>query len=141
MREALRKLKNLSHHNFDLLLRIGVVPVSDVRKQNLDVLVAKYQLSLDNFLASFAGGGLTPVDRLVKEDNGKQGYILIDEIQDDLPDLEGLSCRWEPLAAQRGVMLSLLIQSLSNDRHDAAKVYQEILAEITDKLDQDFSKC
>jgi len=138
---SLEKTQNLSHHNFDLLLRIGVVPVSDVRKQNLDVLVAKYQLRPDNFLASFAGGGVTLADLLVKEDNGTQGYILIDEIQDDLPDLEGLSCRWEPLAAQRGAMLSLLIQSLSNDRHDAAKVYQEILAEITDKLGQGFSKC
>ncbi len=140
-REALRKLKNLSHHNFDLLLRVGAVPVSRVRKDNLDVLVAKYQLSPDNFLASFAGGGVTLADRLVKDDDGTEGFIFNDDIMDDLPDLEGLSCRWEPLAAQRGVMLSLLIQSLVTDRDDAANIYQNILAEITEKLGHDFSKC
>lgn len=140
-REALRKLRNLSHHNFDMLLRVGVVPIRDIRKADLDVLVAKYQLSPDNFLASFAGGGVTLADQLVKEDDGTQGYIIEDDIQEDMPDLEGLSCRWEPLAAQRGVMLSLLIQSRSGDRDEAAKVYQSILAEITRDLGQDFSKC
>jgi len=140
-REALRKLRNLSHHNFDMLLRVGVVPISDIRKADLDVLVAKYQLSPDNFLASFAGGGVTLADQLVKEDDGTQGYIIEDDIQEDMPDLEGLSCRWEPLAAQRGVMLSLLIQSRSGDRDEAAKVYQSILAAITRDLGQDFSKC
>jgi len=140
-REALRKLRNLSHHNFDMLLRVGVVPVNDIRKANVDVLVAKYQLSPDNFLASFAGGGVTLADQLVKEDDGTQGYLLEDEILDDMPDLEGLSCRWEPLAAQRGVMLSLLIQSRSGNRDESAKVYQTILAEITENLGQDFSKC
>lgn len=136
-RDALLKTRNLAQSGFGLTLRVGAVPVSRVRRDHIDVLVAKYCLSPGNYLAMFAGGGVGLVDKLVKEDDGTQGYVLADDAGNEEPDLEGLSCRWEPLAAQRGVMLSMLIQALAEDRNEAATTYRRVIAGLTEALGYD----
>ena len=137
VRDALLKTRNLAQSGFGLTLRVGAVPVSRVRRDHIDVLVAKYCLSPGNYLAMFAGGGVGLVDKLVKEDDGTQGYVLADDAGNEEPDLEGLSCRWEPLAAQRGVMLSMLIQALAEDRTEAATTYRRVIAGLTEALGYD----
>ena len=53
---------------------------------------------------------------LIKEDYGTKGYAMMEELDDDAPALEELSCRWEPLMAPRGVMPSKLVQALAEKR-------------------------
>jgi Protein of unknown function (DUF3095) len=93
--DALRRTRRLARDGFGLELRVGLVPVQELRRLGRRVLVAKYQLSPNNHLAMFAGGGLELADRLIKS-----GADFALEEQDDAepPDLHGLSCRWEPTA-------------------------------------------
>lgn len=127
---ALIKTKHLAQNQFGLPLRLGAVPVSRVRQEKLDVLVAKYQLSPGNYLAMFSGGGVGRVDELIKADDGSGGTLIEDEGNGEDVNLEGLSCRWEPLAAQRGVMLSLLIKALPSSHEEATDVYREVLEQL-----------
>ncbi len=131
---ALVKTRHIAMAEFGLDLRVGAVPVHRVRDDNVDVLVAKYRLSPGNFLAVFSGGGVGLVDKLIKADNGTHGYLLNNDGGEGGLDLHGLSCRWEPLAAQRGVMLSMLIQALSSDREKAADIYRQVMAGINEAL-------
>jgi hypothetical protein len=137
---ALLKTKNLAQSRFGLSLRIGAVPVSKVRRGGIDVLVGKFCLSPGNYLAVFTGGGVGLIDKLIKEDDGTQGYAMTEELEDDTPDLEGLSCRWEPLMAQRGVMLSILVQALAESRSEAAATYGEVIKGLTEALGFDPQK-
>ncbi len=137
VREALLKTRNLAQTGFGLSLRVGTVPVVQVRGGDIDVLVAKFRLSPGNFLAVFSGGGVGLVDKLIKQDDGTKGYVLGEDPGEEEPDLEGLSCRWEPLAAKRGVMLSMLVQALSSDSHEAAGTYKKVIAGLTDALGYD----
>lgn len=130
VRQALLKTQALAKTEFGLSLRIGAVPVHRVRNEHVDVLVAKYQLSPGNYLAMFNGGGVGLVDKLIKADDGTRGYLIQDESIEGELDLGGLSCRWEPLAARRGVMLSMLIQALSDDHEDATAVYRDVMARL-----------
>lgn len=132
--QALLKTRDFAQSEFGLTLRVGTVPVHRVRKDKMDVLVAKYKLSPGNYLAVFAGGGVGHVDKLIKEDDGTQGYLISDDTAGEALDLEGLSCRWEPLAATRGVMLSMLIQALSDDREEAAMAYGAVMARVNEAL-------
>ncbi len=140
VRQALLKTRSLAQAGFGLSLRIGAAPVSRVRGAEIDVLVAKFRLSPGNYIAMFAGGGVGLVDKLIKEDDGTQGYLMVEDSPDEMPDLEGLSCRWEPLAAQRGVMLSLLVQALADKREEAAGTYRRVIAGLTEALGFDPQK-
>jgi len=133
---ALSAVRHLSSSSFELALRVGIVPVAQVnRADNCQVLVGKYRLSPHNLLATFAGGGVEQAERWIKS---HPQYLLEEDIAQP-PDLSGLSCRWEPLAAENGVMLSILVQALQTDPHKAATCYRrtiQAINEITAGLDE-----
>ena len=137
VKEALLKTQRLAESGFALSLRVGAVPVSDLRRDGSDVLVAKFRLSPGNYLAMFAGGGVARADALIKNGDGTEGYVFQYDSDAGNPDLEGLSCRWEPLKTQRGVMLSILVHALDTDRESAARVYERVLAELRRELGYD----
>lgn len=138
MREALLKTRSLAHNGFGLELRVGAVPIDVIRGRGMDVRVAKFHLSDGNFLAMFDGGGLALADRLIKADDGTQGFRIDDDIPDQPPDLEGLSCRWEPLQTQRGKMLSILVQALDTDLGAHGAAYQRVLEDLVGILGPNF---
>jgi Protein of unknown function (DUF3095) len=110
--DALLRTRRLAASGFGLELRVGMVPVRELRRRGRRLLVAKYQLSPGNHLAMFAGGGVALADRLIKDGTG---FGLEDREDSGPPDLEGLSCRWEPYRSLHGHMLSLLVRTLDAD--------------------------
>lgn len=56
--------------------------------------------------------------------------MFFDELTDQEPDLEGLSCRWEPLMTQRGVILSILVKVVDEYDEDLTHRYREVLARL-----------
>jgi hypothetical protein len=119
--DALRRTRRLAASGFQLELRVGLVPVQELRRRGRAVLVAKYQLSPGNNLAMFAGGGVELADRLIKTD---PAFALEERDDPEPPDLRGLSCRWEPYRSLRGHMLTLLVRPLEAD---ALALQREIL--------------
>jgi hypothetical protein len=77
---------------------------------------------------------------LIKEDYGTKGYAMTEELDDDAPALEELSCRWEPLMAQRGAVLSILVQALAENRSEAAVTFGEVINGLTEALGFDPQK-
>ena len=122
--DALRRTRRLAGTGFGLELRVGLVPVQELRRRGRGVLVAKYQLSPGNDLAMFAGGGLELADSLIKTD---PAFTLEEQDDPAPPDLHGLSCRWEPYRSLRGHMLTLLVSPLEAD---ALALQREILREL-----------
>jgi hypothetical protein len=131
--KVLLGVRQLAETRFNLSLRVGVVPVASIHNDSRTrVLVGKYQLSPGNVLATFTGGGVNLAEKWIKSE---PGFLLQQKPDDEPPDLNGLSCRWEPLASQNGVMLSLLMQATSEDERVKASLYSsliETIGEITD---------
>jgi hypothetical protein len=121
---ALRRTRRLARDGFGLDLRLGLVPVRELRRRGRRVLVAKHQLSPGNCLAMFAGGGLELADRLIKSG---AAFALDEQDGPAPPDLHGLSCRWEPYRSMRGHMLTLLVRPLAGD---ALALQRDILREL-----------
>ncbi len=126
---ALQRLQGFSEETFGLGLRAAAVPVSRLRAEGHDVRVRKFALSPGNNLAMFAGGGVERADEILKSAPEDDPAILraVDDAQ--APDLEGLSCRWEPLAASRGQMIALMVQPIAADR--ATEVLRQTLAQLS----------
>lgn len=112
--DAICALLATSEIAFGLPLRGAAIPISEIRARGRDVLVRKFQLSPGNHLAMFTGGGLDLAEQMMKENAGKNSFAL-DPANEQLPDLTGLSCRWEPLTPKGGMMLTLMVQPVGND--------------------------
>lgn len=125
---ALRRTRRLAMSQFALDLRIGMVPMAEIRRRGREVLVAKFELSCGNHLAMFTGGGIELADRLVKDEVEGAPFRLPEVEDSEPPDLEGLSCRWEPYRALRGRMLTLLVRPLAVDGRE---LQREVVARIS----------
>jgi hypothetical protein len=127
---ALAGTRALAAAQFGLELRAGMVPVHELKARGRRVQVAKYELSSGNHLAMFAGGGVELAERLIKQGDPSPYEV---EGEAGPPDLNGLSCRWQPHRSRRGRMLTLLAKSIGGDdqRHYASiiKAISEIVGE------------
>jgi hypothetical protein len=104
-RQALAETATWVGEDLDLTLRIGMVPVRDIRAQGHDVRVARYAPSPNISIAMFSGGGLAWADAAMK-----RGEIAVPAAAPGAhPDLSGLSCRYELIPSQRGQVLSLVV--------------------------------
>ncbi len=130
-------LRQMASSKFNLDLRVGVVPVLDLRAHNMDVAVRKYQLSAGNFLAMFTGGGIELAEKLLKSDSDDNKYVLQPDENTGPPSLEGLSCRWEPLAPQGGVMLTMMVKTISSNAAQEQRLVSEVLAAVSEMLGSD----
>ncbi|MEM5584371.1 DUF3095 domain-containing protein [Roseibium sp. AS2] len=108
-REALAGVVDLARQVMELDLRAAAIPVSHLRELGTDIRVRKYRLSPGNHLAMILGDGLAVADRILK-DPAQSAPFVIPVSQSALPPLDGLSCRWEPLPALKGHIVSLILK-------------------------------
>jgi hypothetical protein len=94
-----------SSEEIGLSLRAAVVPVLPIRQAGHDVTVARFQASTEIGYAMFSGGGMAWAEAQMK--SGTYGVAAAPP--GTRPDLTGLSCRFRPLKARNGEILSLLV--------------------------------
>lgn len=87
-----------------LTMRAAIVPMSDIRAQGLDVRVARFQASEAVSYAMFAGGGSSWAEAEMKAGR----YRIEPAPPGTRPDLTGLSCRWNPIEARHGAIVSII---------------------------------
>lgn len=129
-RDALLAVAGMARERFGLDLRVGVVPITAIRTQGADLAVRKLSLSPGNDLALFSGGGLELADALVKDDAPDNPYRERMPVELSPPDLDGLSCRWEPLRAANGVSLTLMLRATAPEPKAQSEVLRGSLAAI-----------
>ena len=126
VKRELVRLGNLAQANYDLELRVGVVPMSEVTSKGLRIEVAKFAAGAAKPIAFIRGGGLSWADSAIK--NQSDTYGVTDKEAGILGEVKDLSCRWQPLKSRKGKVLSILARS-QNGKID-------IYASILDKLEE-----
>jgi len=128
IRAALLGLRVVARERFGLGLRVGGVTVDELRARGAVVLVAKLEISKGLCLAMFAGGGLAEAEALVK---GNKDHLWLEE-DVPAPNLTGLECRWRPIEAEHGEMLSVLVRAMAGGGAgpEAAATYTRVIEEI-----------
>lgn len=123
--EALSHNRTQAKKQFQLDLRIAIIPISEIRRNEKQIRVAKMNLSEGNSIAMIQGNGISLAESLMKKDS----KYLVAEGQIDNGDVTGLECRWDPVHSLRGEILTLIIQAQSPYANDNS-IYQKIVAEI-----------
>jgi DUF3095 family protein len=122
-REALSAVAAWVRDVFGFTLRIALVPVSDIRANGHDVRIARFAASPDVSYAMFAGGGLAYAEQRMKD-----GAFAIPAAEPGtLPDLTGLSCRFDEIKPERGVILSLIVLPRP---HADMKAFNALVSEV-----------
>jgi len=105
LRRAMSTVQMWAKEETGLTLRAALVPVDAIRGAGLEVSVARFQASTHVSYAMFAGGGMAWAEREMKAGR----FVVPPAGPDERPNLNGLSCRWQPIPARQGTILSLLV--------------------------------
>lgn len=122
-REALARVAVWAQAEFGIEMRVALVPVADVRAAGQDVRVARFQVSDGVDYAMFDGGGVNWAEAQMKAG----AYAIPPAAQGSQPDLTGLSCRWSPMPARNGTILSILVSPV-------AGASDEVVTQVYDRI-------
>lgn len=129
---ALAQVRRWAMDEFKFELRAAIVTVSDIRAAGHDVQVARYKISDELDYAMFAGGGVRYAENAMKD--GVFDVPIAPE--GELPNLMGLSCRWTPMVARDGVILSLVVEAAPGADPVALRDSMRRIIDITEGLDR-----
>jgi hypothetical protein len=121
-RTELARVRGMAARDFELAIRVGMVPVKELRRLGRDVLVGRYEPTPGNSFGVFLGGGVGLLEDSIRGRGSNELAALADvpiALDDGAPvDLEGLSCRWDTLHSAHGAMLTLILQGGATDLAD-----------------------
>jgi hypothetical protein len=123
-RDTLAKVQRWALDDLDLQMRVALVPIEDIREAGFDIRIARFQASPDVSYAMFSGGGNRWADARLKE-----GLYSVPKAEAGArPDLTGLSCRWNPIKASHGKIVSIIaVLGRAQDEEAFSKLVVEII--------------
>jgi Protein of unknown function (DUF3095) len=124
-RQALAALRTWAKEAMGLEMRAALVPMREVRDAGLDVRVARFRVSDHASYAMFAGGGASWAEARMKNNE----YAVEPAPSGAAPDLDGLSCRWSPIPARHGAIVSIIaVPGPADDMPAFARLIEAIVA-------------
>jgi hypothetical protein len=130
VKTALAGARAMAKSGFGLELRVGIVPVREVKELGQWVRVGKFQLSEYVAQPAFSGRGWEIAERMIKEPIKGRKYLVEDDWPSDGADFSGLACRWNSIPSVRDCKLSLLVVSTDADPERHSSQYAEIMDQI-----------
>jgi hypothetical protein len=123
---ALESFRANTKANFNLDLRIGVVPVRDIYSAGFKLQIAKYSRSSVFSMPVILGNGLTYAEGLLKDENREFSKSSAAAKE---ADLSGMECRWDqiPVPVDQEEVLTLLIIGKIEPQ---GMIYSKVLGEI-----------
>jgi hypothetical protein len=131
---ALAALVRVAREAFGMELRAGAVPVADLQRDGFEVRVAKHAVSPGVSLAMLAGDGIDEATRRVKRDEERHALRAAAPL--GRAPVEGLECRWRPLASRQGEIVTLLVRARARGAAAQRETYRGVLDFIAATFDE-----
>lgn len=129
-RRALLATRAMAERQFQLKLRVGIVPCADLRAAGRKVLVAKHRMSKYYVQSAFAGGGIEHAEFLIKDPAAGARYRLEAPAAPEDVDFTGLECRWQAVPSRHGETIALIVKSLAPALDAQAAFYDTVLETV-----------
>jgi len=130
-KQALLATRHRAKTEFNMELRIGAVPVSDVIAAKYELKVAKLKVSDNYYQAAFAGEGLSYATELIKQPETASLYNYYEDPRFDIKvDFSGLECRWQDIPSKHSETVSLIVKAMSKDNEINNRVYRDLIEKI-----------
>jgi len=125
---ALAELQTLAKNEYALDLRVSYMPSKEFLSLGNEAKVARLGISKGQSIALFWGDCFALAEILLKArayEPLQRGVFSHTSLS-----LEGLECRWQPLASKKGQIVSVIIKALSKESRENSITYSELLEEI-----------
>lgn len=124
---ALKEHQQNSVENFNVFLRVGSMPASEVFENGYRLKIAKAKMNDYLSIPIILGAGLQFVESVIKRNENR--YENPELIKNFL-NLEGMECRWDRIKPpeEQHEILCLLVNSVNRD--DQAPVYKKVLEKV-----------
>lgn len=127
---ALRGLRKASRKSFGVEMRVGIVPVAQLRAAGHDIEVARYAASPDVSFAMLRGNGIDVGEGWVKDPERSDEFHV--SVTGELyEDFKGFQCRWKPVPSRHGQVASIIVKALSPTTSGRAQTYKEVLDQLS----------
>ncbi|MFV9505192.1 MAG: DUF3095 domain-containing protein [Oscillochloridaceae bacterium umkhey_bin13] len=136
-RAALASLRTLTAERLELELRVGIVPVADLRAAGYSVLVARVAIA-EHYAQALFSGGLAYAEALIKDPVLGQTYLINESADPEQADLSGLECRWQDIPSRHGETVSLLVTAHDQPEAGCATTIREVLEAISTSYGSDY---
>jgi hypothetical protein len=137
VKKALLGTRQIGMKAFGLDMRMGIVPIKDIISAGHSVKISKLQLAPHFAQAVFTGDGLSYAEKVVKDPDLGEKYMLVDNGIQYGANFGGLECRWEDIPSKHGETVSLLVKAVddsdktTNHSHtDKSEIYKVIINKI-----------
>jgi hypothetical protein len=118
----------MAQASFDLVLRACVVPVDWVRREGLEVLVARHRVSEHYVQCALFGGGALHVERLLKR-GGLPEDFRVEADGDAQADYGGLECRWSEIPSPHDETVAVIVDA-TGTKGSALSTYSAVMQHI-----------
>lgn len=130
-REALMATQRMASEQFNLDLRVGIIPVRDVLEEGYTIRLTKLLVSENFQQAIFTGGGISQAERLLKDPERGKKYLLQAQSGVELnADFSGFECRWNEIPGKHEETVSLIVQAIVPDTQEQYDLYSDVLDKI-----------
>ncbi len=129
-RQVLLSTQKFAQQEFQLDLRVGIVPLSSIQKANYSIEVAKSKISKKYDQAVFNGGGIAYAEQLVKDPSTSKKYSVKEELIYCEADFSGLVCPWQDVPNPYGEIVSLIVKALSRDSKQRNCTYRGLIENL-----------
>jgi len=127
-RSVLGASRRIGQAQYDLDLRVAIIPISFIRQRGYDLRVARYAASDIYVQAIFFGGGITYAEECLKTPGIEEYRISASDTAASV-DFSGLECRWQEVKQQDKEVITLLAKP--NPRLSSPEpVYERLLNEM-----------
>jgi len=130
-RTALSATREMAQAQFDLELRVGIVPVLHVHLAGYKIRVARLEVSENFSQAIFTGNGLSHAETLLKQNEAYR----IEAIDQAVADFSGFECRWNAIPSRYDETISLMVMATNDDAvyTDVLKIIRDIYGNAEDR--------
>lgn len=129
-KDALLATQLVAKSEFNLVLRVGVVPVLTVMEAGFEINIAKLKISDFYSQPVFIGGGLTYATELVKDRRLPNRYHVEQQNRTSQADFSGLECRWEDIQPRHQEVVSLHVLAIAPTPAQNNQTYRDVLEKI-----------
>jgi hypothetical protein len=125
--DALLKHQSNSKNNFNIELRVGSVPVSDIYQQNQTLRIAKLRISANLDIPIVLGEGLMFAEQLIKSES----YRLppLPKTPGEL-DLNGMQCRWDRIKPPQNFEEVVTLLVIARDENRQAEAFKAVIDQL-----------
>ena len=127
--QALSAVQKLAIDEFNLTLRIGLVPLQAITS-NYEIKIAKLCISENYNQAILIGGGISYATRLVKDKATTDLYSPKSGNAYSTADFSGLECRWKDIPTRHEEILSLIVYVTAPSQSQDDECYREVINQI-----------